>query len=125
MSGARPRGLTARRAQALGLLLLLLLAATSLGLVLDRGTARALRADAKAWGAALAPPGLGSSARLSWSLRHVDPRLERGSNCDLYPLPGGPGFCPDQGMGLFAPPDEAEGLPRVSAAPPPPAAPAP
>lgn len=62
-------------------------------------------------------PGLGSSMSFDWSTRHLDPGLERGSNCDLYPVPGLPGFCPDQGTGLYSPPDDGHGLPRLVPAP--------
>lgn len=70
---------------------------------------------AAAYGRTADGPGLGASLTMEWSLRHLDPRLERGSTCDLYPIPGGPGFCPNQGAGLFQPPDDGVGAARVEA----------
>ncbi|MDY0058915.1 MAG: hypothetical protein RBU45_03830 [Myxococcota bacterium] len=103
-----------------GLVLLVLLAGLVSLLLLLAGEERGggpLRERAAAMGQASGGLGLGSSLILEWSPRHLDPRLERASSCDAFPLPGGPGYCPDQTSGLFSPPDETEGLPRVGRAP--------
>lgn len=99
------------------ILLLIMICWLALGVLWlhEQRSSTGLTDAAKAYGQATWGPGLGSSATLDWSMRHMDPRLERGSNCDLFPLPGGPGFCPDQYTSLFVPPDDGHGLPRISA----------
>lgn len=100
------------------LLVLLALWAAALGLQLSSARqADWLLEVSRGYAQATGGLGLGAAVTLEWSARHLDPRLERASNCDAFPIPGGPGFCPDQSTGLFSPPDEVEGLPRLRAAP--------